>query len=230
MNKLLPSSKYFWIGFNANKEKTKGTINARNIAIAKLILNKQGNKVVKIRKKAFYHDYNFNFGQSINAYDLLIFIQHLSLLLKSGMNLIMALNFILELTKNQKLNNILLKIKDDVSNGISFSQSISKYPNFFDPLFCSFIDFGEKSSKLEEVLSELLRYKRRTHIIKMKLKKALSYPIIVLVVGVLSIIGILIFVIPQFQLIYSDFAKDLPLLTQLVIKFSNLLQKNCFCL
>lgn len=226
MSKLFCNDTYFWIGINKQNKKVSGNIQARNIALAKFLLTKKNIKIIKIRKKLFNISFQFKIIQTIKSADVIIFIEHLIMMLKSGMNLTTALNFILEVTKNHKFKKVIAQINNDLINGQSFYQAINKYPQFFDSLSCSLIDFGEKSSKLETVLIKLLSYKQHSQTIKRKLKKALSYPLILLITGLLSIICIFIFVIPQFEIIFSDFIHELPALTKLILKLAQFINEK----
>ena len=105
---------------------------------------------------------------------------------------------------------LLLDIKQDIENGLSFTEALEKRPDHFDDLFCSLVAAGEQAGVLETLLDKIATYKEKTESLKAKIKKALTYPIAVLVVAALVTAILLLFVVPVFEELFQDFGADLP--------------------
>ena len=125
---------------------------------------------------------------------------------------------------------MILTRKTHIEGGNSFSDALAKFPIYFDNLFINLVDAGEKSGALEALLDKIATYKEKTEAIKKKVKKALTYPMAVLVVAFVVAGILLYFVVPQFQALFQGFGADLPGLTQGVLNLSEWLQKNWYIL
>jgi type IV pilus assembly protein PilC len=124
------------------------------------------------------------------------------------------------------MQKLILDIKADVEGGTSLHESLAKRPLYFDDLFVNLVEAGEQAGALETLLDKVATYKEKTEALKKKVKKALFYPTAVLVVAVIVTIILLIFVIPQFELLFKDFGADLPAFTQMVINLSKFVQSK----
>jgi len=122
---------------------------------------------------------------------------------------------------NPAMQDMLLGIKSDVEGGSTLTDALRKYPLYFDDLFCNLVQAGEQAGVLETLLDKIATYKEKTESLKGKIKKALFYPIAVILVAILITAVIMIFVVPQFKELFSSFGADLPAFTQLVIAMSD---------
>lgn len=113
-----------------------------------------------------------------------------------------------------------MAIKADVEGGSNFAEALARHPLYFDDLFVNLVEAGEQAGALETLLDKIATYKEKTEAIKKKIKKALTYPIAVLVIAFIVTAVLLIFVIPQFEDLFSGFGADLPAFTQMVINLS----------
>jgi type IV pilus assembly protein PilC len=123
------------------------------------------------------------------------------------------------------MQEMILAIKADVESGTSLAESLGKFPLHFDELFVSLVNAGEQSGTLETLLHEIATYKEKTEALKAKIKKALVYPIAILVVAFVVTAILMIFVIPQFETLFQGFGAELPGLTQFVISVSQFFQE-----
>ena len=117
-----------------------------------------------------------------------------------------------------------------MERGSTFSSSLQKYPQYFDDLFCSLVSSGEQSGALETMLDRVATYKEKSELMKMKIKKALKYPIAVVCVAVIVTIILLVKVVPVFADLFSSFGADLPTFTQLVVGWSEWMQAKWWLL
>jgi len=123
-----------------------------------------------------------------------------------------------------------LGIKTEVEVGNTFAGSLRKYPQHFDQLFCSLVESGEQSGALETMLDRVAIYKEKSEVLKQKIKKAMKYPIAVIVVAIIVTIILMVKVVPVFSEMFSSFGADLPAFTQLVVAMSEWVQKYWFIL
>ena len=116
------------------------------------------------------------------------------------------------------------EVKQEVAAGNSFANSLRKKPMYFDELYCNLVDSGEQSGALETLLDRVATYKEKTEQLKAKIKKAMTYPIAVLIVAVIVSAILLIKVVPQFKDVFKGFGAELPAFTQMVVNLSEALQ------
>ena len=125
---------------------------------------------------------------------------------------------------NPSMQDLLMTIKADVEGGNTLADSLSKHPDQFDELFCNLVHSGEQAGVLESLLHKIAEYKEKTESIKGKIKKALTYPIAILVVSFIVTAVLLIFVVPQFEELFKGFGAELPAFTQMVVDMSRFFQ------
>jgi type IV pilus assembly protein PilC len=153
----------------------------------------------------------------------IFFTQNLAVMIKTGFSLAMALNTLSQQSSNKKLQSVIVEIKADVENGVSFSNALSKHPGIFSELFVNMIAAGEASGKLDEVLGYLTNQMRKEHALIAKVRSAMMYPTVVVVAMVGIGIVMMITVVPQITSIYTESELDLPLPTKILIFVSNLM-------
>ncbi|MCL9684982.1 type II secretion system F family protein [Legionella maioricensis] len=213
---------FHYEGINKSGQKMIGDIQAKSLAIAKADLRKQGiipNKVVKKRKPFFDRK-----NKKITAGDITVFSRQLATMIESGIPLVQAFDIVAKGQTNKRLKDLIETIKNDVETGLTLAESLIKHPAYFNELFCNLVDAGEKSGSLDIMLAKVATYKEKIETIKKKIKKALTYPIAVMVVALIVTAGLLIFVVPQFESLFKGFGADLPALTQGVVTMSKFFQ------
>lgn len=157
-----------------------------------------------------------------------LFAQQFSAMLHSGLPLSHALDTIATEMDDKMFKIILTKIKENIFSGSSFSEAVKVFPKAFPPLFLSMIEAGEVSGSLPDAMRTVAAYFDASVKLTKKLKSALTYPIAVVTMSVLLVGALMIWVIPVFAEMFSGFGAKLPLPTQLLIDFSNLLKNNIF--
>ncbi|MCP0913282.1 type II secretion system F family protein [Legionella sp. 27cVA30] len=215
-------TRYRWEGVNQSGEKLQGVIEARSMTIAKVELRKQGvipRKIVKKRKPLFSRK-----NRKIKQADIAVFSRQLATMIGAGIPLIQAFDIVAKGQSNQRMQDLIETIKKDVESGSTLAESLRKHPAYFNELFCNLVDAGEKSGSLDLMLEKIAAYKEKIETIKRKIKKALTYPIAVMVIAFLVTAGLLIFVVPQFESLFKGFGADLPALTRGVISLSEFFQ------
>ena len=219
---------YAWTGFNKNGHKNQGEIIANSTALARAKLRKQGIQAKSIKKK---NKPLLPFDRKkIKPTDIAIFTRQIATMLKAGVPLVQSFDIISEGLDNEAMRKLVVDIKNEVSAGIGLATSLTKYPKYFDELFCSLVASGESSGTLDVMLDRIATYKEKTETLKAKIKKAMTYPIAVLIIAT-AVTGILLVkVVPQFAETFSSFGSDLPLFTLFVLDISKFVQAWWFTL
>ena len=214
---------FSWEGTDKTGSRMKDEISARSETLARAELRRQGFKVIKIRKKS-----KPLFGprkKKITTKEIAIFSRQLATMLSAGVPLVQAFEIVGRGHENYSMQELLMTIKADVEGGNTLADSLAKHPDYFDELFCNLVRSGEQAGVLESLLHKIAEYKEKTETIKAKIKKALTYPIAVLVVAFVVTAVLLIFVVPQFEDLFKGFGAELPAFTQFVVGMSRMLQK-----
>ncbi|UYZ82647.1 type II secretion system F family protein [Entomomonas sp. E2T0] len=221
MAQVAKTRTYLWKGVDKSGNKLKGELNATDPTVIKAILRKQGITAKQINRKL-----ELGMGGKIKPIDIAIFTRQMATMMKAGVPMIQALEIIAEGAEKPKIRELLDNIKQEVASGNSFTSSLRKRPLYFDELFCSLIEAGEKSGTLETLLDRVAGYKEKSESLKKKVKKAMIYPIAILVVAAIVSAILLIKVVPQFAAIFQSFGAELPWLTQQVVDMSEYLQSD----
>lgn len=212
---------YLYEGTDRNGKKVKGEVFSLNEALAKGELRKMGVNPLRLRKKP---QPLFGGKQKIKPADIAIFSRQMATMMSSGVPLVQSFEIIGHGHENQSMQNMIMDIKSTVEGGSNFADALKKYPMHFDNLFVNLVNAGEQSGALETMLAKLATYKEKTEALKAKVKKAMTYPISVLVVAFVVTAILLLFVVPQFQQVFSSFGAELPAMTLFVIALSEFMQ------
>lgn len=202
-------------------KKLKGEIFALNDTLAKSELRKQGLNPIRVKKKP---QPMFGGKTKITPSDIAIFSRQMATMMKSGVPLVQSFEIIGFGHENPAMQKMIMGLKAEVEGGSTFADALKKYPLYFDPLFVNLVNAGEQSGALETMLDKLATYKEKTEALKAKVKKAMTYPISVLVVAFVVTAILLIFVVPQFKEVFSSFGAELPAPTLVVIAMSEFMQ------
>jgi type IV pilus assembly protein PilC len=221
--KALKTSTFAWEGTNKQGAKTKGEIDGQNPALVKAQLRKQGINPTKVRKKSA--SLLGGSGKKIKPGDIALFARQMATMMKAGVPLLQAFDIIAEGVDNPNMRKLVDSVKQHVASGNSFAAALRTQPLYFDDLFCNLVDAGEQAGALESLLDRIATYKEKSEALKSKIKKAMNYPIAVVVVALIVSAILLIKVVPQFETVFAGFGADLPAFTLFVIGISEFLQK-----
>ncbi len=209
---------FVWEGKDKAGNKTGGEISAKSEVIARTDLRKTGIRVIKIKKKP--KPLFTQKTQAITPADIAVFARQLATMLESGVPLVQAFDIIGKGHKNPSMAEMLLSVKSDIEGGDTLAEALRRKYLYFDDLFCSLVEAGEQAGVLESLLDKIATYKEKAESIKKKVKKALTYPVAVLVVAFIVTAILLIFVVPVFEELFQSFGGDLPAFTKFVISLS----------
>lgn len=212
---------FAWEGTDRNGRKVKGETKAASQALVRADLRRQGVIPIKVKKKSTLFTER---KKKITAGDIAIFTRQLSTMMTAGVPLVQAFDIVGRGHDNLAMQEILLAIKADVESGTALAPALAKHPLYFDDLTCNLVAAGEAAGILENLLDKIATYKEKTESLKGKIKKALFYPASVIIVAFIVTAVIMIFVIPQFESLFSSFGGELPAFTQAVISLSEWMQ------
>ncbi|MBB6340054.1 type IV pilus assembly protein PilC [Pseudomonas fluvialis] len=221
--KALQTSVFKWEGTDRKGAKVKGELNGQNPALIKAQLRKQGINPTKVTKKG--KDLFGGAGKKIKPMDIALFTRQMATMMKAGVPLLQSFDIIGEGFDNPNMRKLVDEVKMEVAAGNSFASSLRKKPQYFDDLYCNLVDAGEQSGALETLLDRIATFKEKTEALKAKIKKALNYPMAVIVVAIIVTAILLIKVVPQFEAVFEGFGAELPAFTQVVVNMSRGLQE-----
>lgn len=208
---------------NSSGKRIEGTLEAKNVSMARSALRRQGYKIKKLRRKSEL--LSILNKKPIKPADIAAFSRQLATMIAAGIPLVQGLDIVAKGSDNPTISTLIMDIKKNVESGTTFSQSLTKHPKYFDSLFCNLIDAGEQSGTLDVMLDRIATYREKTETIKKKIRKALSYPIAVVVIAFLVSTILLVKVIPQFDTLFKSVGGELPAFTQMVLGLSVFFQQ-----
>lgn len=220
--KTIQPSTFQWEGKDKKGNTLKGEVNSTSAALVKSQLRAQGiaaNKVKKKPKSLFG-----GAGKKITPLDIALFTRQMATMMGAGVPLLQSFDIIGEGFENPNMRTLIGNVKQEVSGGNSLANSLRKFPDHFDDLYCNLVDAGEQSGALEMLLDRVATYKEKTEALKAKIKKAMTYPVAVIIVAVIVTAILLIKVVPTFQGVFAGFGAELPAFTMMVINMSEFLQ------
>jgi len=205
---------YLWEGKDKTGKLVKGEMRAPGEANVSAALRRQGINILKIKKLR-------RSTQRVSEKDISLFTRQLATMMKSGVPLLQAFDIVGKGHNNPSVAKLLFDIKTDVETGSSLQQAFKKYPLYFDELYCNLVGAGEAAGILDTLLDRLATYKEKIQAIKSKIKSALFYPISIIVIAFVITAVIMIFVIPAFKELFSNFGADLPAPTLIIMGISD---------
>lgn len=209
---------FVWEGTDKRGVKMKGEQLAKNANLLRAELRRQGINPgqVKPKPKPLFGAA----GSPIKPKDIAFFSRQMATMMKSGVPIVSSLDIIASGHKNPRMKKLVDTVRTDIEGGSSMHEAISKHPVQFDELYRNLVRAGEGAGVLETVLDTVATYKENIEALKGKIKKALFYPIMVVVVAMLVSGIMLVFVVPQFEDVFKSFGAELPAFTQMVVNLS----------
>ncbi|WP_295556454.1 type II secretion system F family protein [uncultured Stenotrophomonas sp.] len=212
---------FVWEGTDKRGVKMKGEQLAKNANLLRAELRRQGINPgqVKAKPKPLFGAA----GKPIKPKDIAFFSRQMATMMKSGVPIVSALEIIGSGHKNPRMKKMVESIRADIEGGSSLHEAISKHPVQFDELYRNLVRAGEGAGVLETVLDTVATYKENMEALKGKIKKALFYPAMVVVVAFVVSAILLMFVVPQFEEVFQSFGAELPAFTQMIVAASRLM-------
>ena len=215
---------YQWHGINKQGQKMSGSMQEASLLAVKYQLQCQGINATRVRRKrpgllTQYHN-------RIGSADIAVITRQIATMLGAGVPLAQSLRLIARSTQKSSLHELVTSLAGDVENGTPLSTALKQFPHQFSELYCDLVQSGEQTGALEHIFEQIAVYREKAERLKSTIKKALFYPTMVLLVAGMVTAILLLFVIPQFEEVFSGFGAPLPLFTQWVIGLSRGLQNS----
>jgi len=210
----------------SNAQSVEGEIKAASQDEAIELINQLGLLPVSvIAQSSDDHIELVNSRARIKSKERYIFTKQLANLIKSGVSILRSINIIAEQTQNKLFKKILLNISERINSGSTFSGSLEQYPKIFSSLYITMVHAGEESGSLQEMLESLASFQSAQEDIRSKVRLAVSYPCLMLFVGIGTVYFMLSFVMPRMSSLFTTIGDDLPLPTKILLSSSDMVSQ-----
>lgn len=214
---------------NAEGKLIKGSLEADNVDRARDSVKAMGMTVVNVGSQgALGKDLKFDFSKGPNVRDLSVFSRQFVSMIRAGVTILDSLQMLGESTENKKLKEAIFDVKTSTETGMSLSAAMAEFPSVFPSLLISMVTAGEASGSLDIAFERMAKQFERTSRTQALIKKAMIYPIVVIIVAIAVVIVMLEVVIPQYTSMFADLGTELPKITQMVVKMSDGLKAYWF--
>lgn len=212
---------YEYIAVDRMGKQKKGTMEAQNEDRVKEFVKNEGLIPISVKEQNFLNK-DISFGnKKVKARDLSVFCRQFNSILAAGVTILNALQMLSEQTENKTLREVTKEVQIDVEKGESLTSAMSKHRDTFPPLLIHMVEAGEASGSLEIAFERMAIQFEKQAKVQGQVKKAITYPIVVICVAIIVVIVMLVVVFPQFKDMFDSLGSDLPPITKVVIAMSN---------
>lgn len=217
-------AEFLYKATNTAGNKFEGTLEAKDKAEAEALLMRRGLIIESLKKKPT--EIKLPFGGGIKAADISRFTRMFSSMSSAGLPMLQCLNILEEQCENPDLKAVVHKVTMSINGGSSLADALSQHPKVFTPLYTNMVAAGEAGGILDGILARLADTLENSERLKRKVKKALTYPVMLVVVGIVVVIALMTFVVPTFAEQFAALDAELPAPTQFVMTISDFLRDN----
>ena len=219
---------------NAASELVEGVLDGTNPGAVVDVLRGMGLTPVEVKetraktgKSAKASSLNVTlFRQKVSHIDLLLFSRQMHTLLKSGVPIMRALAGLQDAAINPEMKRIIGEVRESLEGGRELSQAMARHPRVFSPFYLSMVRVGEATGLLEEIFLRLFEHLEFERYMREQVKSALRYPMFVMLAMAVAIVVVNLFVIPAFAKVFAGFGAELPLMTRVLLEFSDFMVAN----
>lgn len=217
---------FIWEGTNPQGKKISGEIEAKDTQAVFNYLRSQKiiplAKTIREKGKGVEMEIKIpGFSKKVTGRDVVLFTRQLATMIDAGLPLVQALDALGKNHENPAFKKVVVGVKDTVETGGTLADGLRKFPDAFDDLYCNMVEAGENGGILDVIFERLSVHMEKAMKLKREIKTAMIYPAVVVSAAVIVTAVLLLFVIPTFAELFSDFGSALPLPTQIVINMSN---------
>lgn len=207
---------------DATGQLRKDTIEAQNVRMATQRLQEQKMTVIHIKEKSANVAQTDLLGwyqkmRKVNEQALTVFSRQFATMINAGLAMVRCLDILSEQTEDKKLQQVLVQVRRDVEGGSTLSNALGKHPTVFSTLYISMVKAGEMGGVLDEVLERLAGFMEKDFSLKKKVKSALTYPVVILVMALGIVFFLVTYILPTFVTLFEGMSLKLPLPTQILI-------------
>jgi type IV pilus assembly protein PilC len=216
---------FVWEAETKRGEVKKGEMDAADEAVVRGFLRRQGLKSINVKKKPKdLLEYLPFLKQKVKEKNIVVFARIFATMINAGLPLIQCLDLLALQEQNKTFAKIITTVKEDIEGGSTLHDALKKHPRIFDELFVNLVAAGESGGILDVILNRLSNYMEKAMKLKSRVKGAMTYPVIVLVVAVAVVALLLVYVIPVFKKLFEGMGGQLPGPTQFIINVSEFTQ------
>ena len=201
-----------------------GSLQAKDRAELERVLRQNRILVTSVSKKAA--EINFNFGTGVKRIEISRFTRQFATMIGAGLPMVQCLDILATQSESKELAKIVLQVKDGVQGGSTLSESMARHPKIFDTLYTNMVEAGEVGGALDAILIRLAVYREKADRLIRKVKGAMVYPAVIVIVAVGVTFAMLTFIVPVFAKMFAGVGSALPAPTQIVLDLSNFLRAN----
>jgi len=212
---------YQWRGRTVGGENVSGELTVKNRGEALAQLRKKKIIVTSVRPKPKEVSFKLPLGGGISTKDQAVFTRQFATMINAGLPLVQCLDILSRQLDKQVFRDTTRKVMNDIEAGSTLTESLAKHPKAWDELYVNMVNAGETGGILDTILMRLAEYIEKIEALKRKVKGAMMYPAVVLLVAIVATLFMLIFIIPTFAKMFADFGAELPLPTKIVLMISN---------
>ncbi len=209
---------------NAQGNNFEGTLEAKDKAEAEALLMRRRLVIVSLKKKPT--EIKIKIGSGIKPADIARFTRMFSSMSSAGLPMLQCLGILEEQCENPDLKAVVHKVTQSINGGSSLADALSQHPKVFSSLYTNMVAAGEAGGILDGILARLAETLENSERLKRKVKKALTYPVMLIIVGILVVIALMTFVVPTFAEQFAALDAELPAPTQVVMNISDFLRDN----
>lgn len=202
----------------------KGRMKANSRADLERVLRQNRILVTSISKKA--PDIQIRFGTGIKKVEVSRFTRQFATMIGAGLPMVQCLDVLAGQVDNKELAKIISQVRDAVQSGATLSDAMAKHPKVFDQLFTNMVEAGEVGGALDTILVRLAGYREKADQLVRKVKGAMVYPAVIVIVALGVTVGMLTFIVPTFAKMFGGVGAELPAPTQIILALSHFLQAN----
>lgn len=216
---------YAWKGKAPGGAEQKGELNLANKEEVLSHLRRKRIVASEVKEKGGAVNFKLPaFKKGVSIRDLVIFTRQFSTMVNAGLPLVQCLDILSKQAESAAFREIVADVMHDVEAGSTLSEAMGKRPQAFDNLYVNMVDAGEAGGILDDILARLAGYLEKAEALRRKVKSALTYPAVVLIVALGATTFMLLFIIPTFAKVFADFGGELPLPTRIVLALSDFLK------
>ena len=222
---------YIYTAVGRDGKKVKGTISATNESRARILLKEQGLVPTKITKQTMLNkDLDISIGSPVKPRDLSVFCRQFQSILKAGVTIVDALEMLADQTENKVFAKAIRETRASVQKGSTLAEAMKDHPKIYPALLVNMVEAGEVSGSLEVALERMsIQFEKSTRM-KSMVKKAMIYPIMIIIVAFLVVIVMSIVVVPKFADMFEDMGTEMPAITAGIMAFSDFILHKWYIL
>ncbi len=211
---------FVWQGRDGGGADQSGEVAAPSLRFARAQLRRQGIAVQRLRRKRVWP----SLRRGVAAKDIALFSRQMATMMRAGLPVVQAFDIVASSAKGPRYMTLVRAVRDDVATGAPLAEALGRHPEAFDRLYRALVAVGEHTGTLETMLARIAVYQETAAATRRKLRKAMTYPLLVVFAAV-AVAGVLLTqVVPQFQTVFAAAGAELPALTRAVIRASDLVQ------